>query len=205
VTVPVPVPLAPAVTVMNPALLDAVQLQVVPVVTVTLDDPPLAAMDAVVDDSVNVQGPEVLKRSTFEYSLVVVPSVARARQNHRTLGPRSRLSVQLVVPLPCATPSCVNVRTGSDGKESRSETSKRYVTVPTLPVAVALLTTSVGLPGSTISSPIGDLAVGADNVPAAGGGGGGGVEPARCVTVALVPAIVSAAVRSAPVFAATVN
>jgi len=45
--------------------------------------------------------------------------------------------------------------------------------------------------------------VGAGNVP--GGGGGGGVEPARCVSVALVPAIVSVAVRSAPVFAATVN
>ena len=68
-----------------------------------------------------------------------------------------------------------------------------------LPVAAALFTTRVGrTAGSTAAPPIGDLAVGAASV-------GAGAAGARCVIVTAVPAIVTVAIRSAPVFAATVN
>jgi hypothetical protein len=68
------------------------------------------------------------------------------------------------------------------------------VTVPTAPVATALLTTSVGVPGVTKTPPTGALAVGAASVP---------VGAPLCVSETVEPAIVSVAVRSVPVSAAT--
>jgi hypothetical protein len=66
------------------------------------------------------------------------------------------------------------------------------------PVEVALFTTSVGRPGSTVCPPIGDFALGALSVGAA-------AAAAVWEIVMDVPAIVSVAVRAAPVLAATVN
>src|SRR5262245_57864282 len=152
VTVPLPVPLAPDVIVMKSDWLAAVQLHAASVVTLTLKVPPPVGALTDVGETAKEQAPAVRNVSTFEKSLVTVPLVARARQYHNTAGPRSRVSTQLVVPPdPCATPSAVNVRTGSFGKLLRSETSKRYVTVPALPVAVELLTTSVGLALVTVT------------------------------------------------------
>src|SRR5207248_2856580 len=74
------------------------------------------------------------------------------------------------------------------------------VTVPTLPVAVALVTTSGGRGTLMIEAPpIGETATGADSVPGVGG------AAALCEIVNAVPATVSVAVRAAPVFAATEN
>jgi hypothetical protein len=72
------------------------------------------------------------------------------------------------------------------------------VTVPTLPVAAALFTTSDGRPGVTNAPPIGAFAVGVASEPL------GGVVPALCVTATVEFAMVSVADRAAPVFAATV-
>jgi len=73
------------------------------------------------------------------------------------------------------------------------------VTVPTVPLAVALLTTSVGRVSVTVCPPIGAFAVGAVRLPADVG------PAALCETVNEVPLMVSVAVRDAPVFAATVK
>src|SRR4051812_1232010 len=179
VTVPLPVPLAPDVIVMKSDRLVAVQVQDASVVTFTVNVPPLVAEFTEVGDTAKEQVPAVRNVSTFEKGPVAVPFVARARQYHNTLGPRSLVSTQLVVPPdPWATPSAVNVRTGSSGNVFRSDTSKRYVTVPPLPDAVALFTTSVGLAVVTVTPPIGELALGAEKVT----GVGGGVDvAARCV------------------------
>jgi hypothetical protein len=56
VTVPLPVPLAPAVTVIQVALLVAVHVQPVCVVTLTVELPPAAGSASVVGATVNVQG-----------------------------------------------------------------------------------------------------------------------------------------------------
>jgi hypothetical protein len=72
-----------------------------------------------------------------------------------------------------------------------------------LPVTVELFTTSVGLELVTVTPPIGELALGADIVT---GIVGGCEVAARCVIVAVDPAMVIVPVRSlVPVFAATVN
>jgi len=142
----------------------------------------------------------VLNVSTFEKVLVTVRLVAWLRQYHGRFGPRSRVNTQLVVPpLPSGTPPAVNVRAASSGNVLRSETSKRYVTVPALPVAVELFTTSVGRGEVTVCPPTGALAAGADNVT--------GVDvAARCVMLIVEPAIVSVAARSVvDAFAATAN
>src|SRR5258705_13285592 len=90
------------------------------------------------------------------------------------------------------------VLAGSVGKVSASDTSKRYVTVPMLPVETALFTTSVGR-SSTSWPRLGDTGVGAASV------GAGVAAAARWVIVTEVPAIVSVLVRSAPVLAAPVK
>jgi hypothetical protein len=73
------------------------------------------------------------------------------------------------------------------------------VTVPTLPAAAALATTSVGVSESTCWPPLGDCAVGAESA------GVTTTAPAACVIVIVDPATVSVPVRAAPVFAATAN
>src|SRR5262249_15253829 len=92
-----------------------------------------------------------------------------------------------------------NVLAASIGNVGWSEISNRYVTEPTVPVVVALVTTSGGRVTVTCCPPTGEVAVGADNVP--------GVDAAAALwdTLNVDPAIVSVAVRAAPVLAATVK
>ena len=68
--------------------------------------------------------------------------------------------------------------------------------VPTVPLAVALLTTSVGRVSVTVCPPIGEVAAGADRLPG---------TAALCEMVNDVPPMASVAVRDAPLFAATVK
>jgi hypothetical protein len=58
--------------------------------------------------------------------------------------------VALVVLAPGTTPSMTTVLAVSFGNPGWSDTSKRYVTVPTAPVAAALLTTSIGRVVATV-------------------------------------------------------
>src|SRR5438067_1825042 len=109
---------------MNELLLTAVHAQPVVLVTSIVDVAPAAGAFRLVVDSTKLHSRPVLKVSTSENTPVTVPLVARARQYHNTFAPRSRFSVQLVVPDPCAMPSTVNVRTGSLGKVFTSDTSK---------------------------------------------------------------------------------
>jgi hypothetical protein len=201
VIVPLPVPLVPDVIVMNAALLVAVHVQVpseAVTVMVCVDAPPPTESD--VGDGVTVHGEGVRNVSVAEYALVTVPFVARACQYHSTLGPRSRGTTPLVVPLPWATPSTENVRTGSAGNVGRSLISYRYVMGPsTVPVAVALLTMSVGRVVLMVTPPTGAFAVGAESVPVDTG------AAALWLIVKVVPATVSVALRAAPVLAATEN
>src|SRR5712692_4088425 len=63
------------------------------------------------------------------------------------------------------------------GKESISDTSNSYITVPTLPVAAAFATCRVGLRPAMLWPPTGDIAAGtaSDGVPGAGPGFGDGL------------------------------
>jgi hypothetical protein len=83
----------------------------------------------------------VRKVSVGEYAVVVTPSVARACQYQSTSVPRSRLSGQLVVGEPCGIPSAVKVRAASAGNVLVGHFNR--LTVPTFPLAGALLTTSM--------------------------------------------------------------
>jgi hypothetical protein len=94
-------------------------------------------------------------------------------------------------------PSTLNVRAASTGKLGWSDISKRYVTVPTVPVGVELLTTSVGRGTVIVVPPTGALAVGADSAA--------GVAAALCDSENDVLPTVIVAVRAVPVFAATVK
>src|SRR5437763_1328221 len=98
----------------------------------------------------------VLKLSILDQALVNVPLVARACQNRMMLGFSVAGTSNEVVPLEsCATPSCEPVRESS-GKLSSSDHSKRYVTAPTVPVATAFFTCSVGLSVSSCCVATGD-------------------------------------------------
>jgi len=145
VSEPLPDPLEGVVSTMNASLLIATHLQTLLVVIVIVVLPPLAPTDTLVGDrTIEQRPPPALNDSTVEKAVVIVPLVARARQKYTTPCVRSRGTGQLVVPLPCATPSWVMVLAGSSGNVLSVDTSNRYLTVPTLPVAAALLTTSVG-------------------------------------------------------------
>src|SRR5207249_4174562 len=80
VTVPLPLPVDPEVTVRNEALLAALQLHETPPVTLMVAVPPAALAVTVAGDTVKLQEAGVLKVATVEKSLVIVPFVARARQ-----------------------------------------------------------------------------------------------------------------------------
>jgi len=71
VTVPLPVPLAPAVTVIQDALLVAVHAQPAVAVTVTVADPPLAAGLADVGDAEYAQG--AVNANVLDWALGVLP------------------------------------------------------------------------------------------------------------------------------------
>ena len=81
-TVPLPVPLAPEVTVMNASLLAAVHAHALPVVTVIVAVLAAAPALMLVGDRVNVQTTGVRNVSVLEYALVIVPLVARACQKY---------------------------------------------------------------------------------------------------------------------------
>jgi hypothetical protein len=110
-TEPLPLPLAPDVMVMNPALLVAVQAhEPLPLTLIVKVPPPFGAL-TVDGETVKLQKAGVRNVSMSENSLVVAPLVARARQyQFEAFGPRSRSSVQPVVPFPCGTPSATVVR-----------------------------------------------------------------------------------------------
>src|SRR5437867_3816712 len=115
VTLPLPLPADPEVTVMNEALLAAVQLHEPPPVTSMVAVPPAVLAVTVAGDTVKLQKAAVLKVATVEKSLVIVPFVARARQYQVPgFGPSSRSSVQLVVPLPCGMPSATRIPSGGN-------------------------------------------------------------------------------------------
>src|SRR5438045_3845433 len=76
-----------------------------------------------------------------------------------------------VEPDPCDTPSATNVREPA-GKVSCSDASKWYVTVPTVPVVTALVTSSVGRKVSSCTPELGALMAGAAMVTATGVGVG---------------------------------
>jgi hypothetical protein len=82
------VPLAPAVTVINAALLVAVHEQVPGAVTLTVEVPPALLVVMVVADRLNEHELGVLNVSTFENPLVSVEPAARARQKYVVLGVR---------------------------------------------------------------------------------------------------------------------
>ena len=126
VSEPLPDPLDGLVSTMNPSLLIATQLQTLLVVIVMVVLPPLALADTlVVDRRIEQRPPPALNDSTAEKAVVIVPLVARARQKYTTPCVRSRGTGQLVVPLPCATPSWVMVFAGSFGNVLSLETSNR--------------------------------------------------------------------------------
>src|SRR5436190_22679720 len=81
-------------------------------------------------------------------------------------------TVTEVEPVPCDTPSATNVREPA-GKLSCSDASKWYVTVPTVPVVTALVTSSVGRKVSSCTPELGALMAGAAMVTATGVGGVG--------------------------------
>jgi hypothetical protein len=72
-TLPSPDPLAPAVTVIQAALLTAVQVQPVGAVTETLLVPPAAVLDALVADSANVHVTPLCVTVTVCPATVIVP------------------------------------------------------------------------------------------------------------------------------------
>src|ERR1700724_300837 len=78
VTEPFPVPLVAEVSAMKSELLVAVQLQVMPPPTVTVDVPPDMATERLAGDTEKLH--EILNVSTGENAVVSVPLVARARQ-----------------------------------------------------------------------------------------------------------------------------
>src|SRR5712692_6807786 len=88
-TVPLPVPLAPDVTVMNASLLAAVHVHALPAVTPTEAVPAAAPALMLVVDSANVHPLGVRNVSVLENALVIVPFVARTRQNSSWFGARS--------------------------------------------------------------------------------------------------------------------
>ena len=124
-TLPLPLPLDPETIVMNVDVVAAVQAQPLFVVTVIVRSALVLLMVTDSGEIAYVQVVGVRKVSVGEYTLVEMPSVARACQYQSTSGPRSRLTVQLVVCTPCGMLSAVKVRTGSFGNVLWSDTSKR--------------------------------------------------------------------------------
>src|SRR5262245_63416068 len=121
VSEPLPDPLDGVVSTMNASLLIAAQLQTLLVVIVMVVLPPLAAADTLVGESTIEHGLTALNDSTAENGEVIVPLVARARQKFMPCD-SSCETCQPVVPLPCATPSCVSVLE-SFGNELSLDTS----------------------------------------------------------------------------------
>src|SRR5262245_29728573 len=113
VSEPLPEPLDGLVSTMKASLLIDTQLQTLLVVIVIVELPPAAPTETLVGASpIEQRPPPALNDSTAENAVVIVPLVARARQKYTTPWVRSRGTGQPVVPLPCATPSCVIVRAG---------------------------------------------------------------------------------------------
>ena len=126
VSEPLPDPLDGLVSTMNASLLIDTQLQTLLVVIVMVVLPPLALADTLVGErTIEQRPPPALNDSTAEKAVVIVPLVARARQKYTTPCVRSRGTGQLVVPLPCATPSWVMVFAGSFGNVLSLDTSNR--------------------------------------------------------------------------------
>src|SRR5437899_620777 len=126
VSEPLPAPLDGLVSTMNASLLIDTQLQALLVVIVMVVLPPLAPADTLVGDrTIEQRPPPALNDSTAEKAVVSVPLVARARQKYTTPCVRSLGTGQLVVPLPCATPSWAIVFAGSFGNVLSLDTSNR--------------------------------------------------------------------------------